>query len=82
MDTQIIVALIGFASVIAANAYTTHRAQLAYKKDIEIMLAVQDEKIAELTREAAKTNEFVERVPRLEAKVDGIDERVKRLEKQ
>jgi uncharacterized coiled-coil protein SlyX len=81
METQIIVALIGFAGVIASNAYTSRRTQQAYKKDLEIMLAVQNEKIEELTREAAKHNGFAERVPRLEAKVDDIDERVKRLEK-
>lgn len=42
--------------------------------------AVQDERIAELTREVRRHNDFAERIPSLEAKYDTLDKRVGRLE--
>ena len=42
--------------------------------------AVQDERIAELTREVRRHNSFAERIPSLEAKYDTLDKRVSRLE--
>ena len=42
--------------------------------------AVQDERIAELTRETRRHNNFAERIPKLESKYETLEKRVDKLE--
>ena len=42
--------------------------------------AVQDERIAELTREVRRHNNFAERIPKLESKYETLEKRVDKLE--
>jgi uncharacterized membrane protein YecN with MAPEG domain len=42
--------------------------------------AVQDERIAELTREVRRHNNFAERIPIVETKIISLEERIARLE--
>ncbi len=90
MDTEIIVALIGFAGVIGAQWLITKRqnsdlmsrieknSELQDQKldaKIEKMQAVTDTKLVELTREVREHNNFARRVPVLEEKVNALERR-------
>lgn len=90
MDTEIIVALIGFAGVIGAQYLITKRqnndllnkieknSELQDQKldaKIEKMQAVTETKLEELTREVREHNNFARRVPVLEEKVNALERR-------
>ena len=90
MDTEIIVALIGFAGVIGAQWLITKRqntdlmakieknSELQDQKldaKIEKMQAVTETKLEELTREVREHNNFARRVPVLEEKVNALERR-------
>lgn len=90
MDTEVIVALIGFAGVIGAQWLITKRqntdlmakieknSELQDQKldaKIEKMQAVTDTKLVELTREVREHNNFARRVPVLEEKVNALERR-------
>ena len=90
MDTEIIVALIGFAGVIGTQWLITKRqntdlmakieknSELQDQKldaKIEKMQAVTDTKLVELTREVREHNNFARRVPVLEEKVNALERR-------
>ena len=90
MDTEIIVALIGFAGVIGAQWLITKRqnsdlmsrieknSELQDQKldaKIEKMQAVTDTKLVELTREVREHNNFARRVPVLEEKINALERR-------
>lgn len=49
-------------------------------KQMEIAQAVTDEKIAELTREVRKHNDFAERIPAIEAKLEAQEKAISRIE--
>lgn len=90
MDTEVIVALIGFAGVIGAQWLITKRqnsdlmsrieknSELQDQKldaKIEKMQAVTDTKLVELTREVREHNNFARRVPVLEEKINALERR-------
>ena len=90
MDTEVIVALIGFAGVIGAQWLITKRqntdlmtrieknSELQDQKldaKIEKMQAVTDTKLEELTREVREHNNFARRVPVLEEKSNVLERR-------
>ena len=90
MDTEIIVALIGFAGVVGAQWLITKRqnadlmnrieknSELQDQKldaKIEKMQAVTDTKLEELTREVREHNNFARRVPVLEEKINALERR-------
>ena len=90
MDTEVIVALIGFAGVIGAQWLITKRqntdlmakieknSELQDQKldaKIEKMQAVTETKLEELTREVREHNNFARRVPVLEEKVNALERR-------
>ena len=90
MDTEVIVALIGFAGVIGAQWLITKRqnsdlmsrieknSELQDQKldaKIEKMQAVTDTKLEELTREVREHNNFARRVPVLEEKINALERR-------
>lgn len=90
MDSEVIVALIGFAGVIGAQWLITKRqntdlmtrieknSELQDQKldaKIEKMQAVTDTKLEELTREVREHNNFARRVPVLEEKINALERR-------
>lgn len=90
MDTEIIVALIGFAGVIGAQWLITKRqntdlmAKIEKNSElqdqrldakIEKMQAVTETKLEELTREVREHNNFARRVPVLEEKINSLERR-------
>lgn len=95
MSDAIIVAIItGACAVIAQLIISKQSAKDLYAKldkqseisdakldaKLEKYQAVTDEKIAELTREVRKHNNFAEKIPVMEAEERRINERLKNLE--
>lgn len=76
------------ASVLAV-VITNNRANREITAKIETVNAVQEEKIAELTREVRTHNNFAERIPVIEGdmklvkdQIKGVNHRIDRLEKK
>lgn len=76
------------ASVLAV-VLTNNRANREITAKIETVTAVQEEKIAELTREVRKHNNFAERIPVIEGdmklvkdQIKGANHRIDSLEKK
>ena len=95
MDTDIIVALIGFAGVVGAQIVISRRttrdllAKIEKQSEvqdvrldakIERMQAVTDTKLEELTREVRDHNNFARRIPVLEEKISVANHRIADLE--
>ncbi|MBO7670085.1 MAG: hypothetical protein J6S60_05800 [Oscillospiraceae bacterium] len=95
MDTDIIVALIGFAGVVGAQIVISRRTtrdlltkiekqsevqDVRLDAKIECMQAVTNTKIEELTREVREHNNFARRIPVLEEKISVANHRIADLE--
>ena len=95
MDTDVIVALIGFAGVVLAQVIISRRTtrdlltkiekqsevtDIKLDAKIEKMQAVTDTKLEELTREVREHNNFARRMPVLEEKVSVHNHRIADLE--
>ena len=95
MDTDIIVALIGFAGVVGAQYLITKRqnndllnkieknSELQDQKldgKLEVYQATTNTKLDELTREVREHNNFARRMPVLEEKVSVHNHRIADLE--
>lgn len=95
MDTDIIVALIGFAGVVGAQYLITKRqnndllnkieknSELQDQKldgKLEVYQATTNTKLDELTREVREHNNFARRMPVLEEKVSVANHRIADLE--
>ena len=82
MDSAIIVAVISGIVTIAATVLTVAAGMSKTSKNIEIVQAVTNEKLNNLTEEVKKHNEFGQRIPIIEEKVSNLDKRVGDLEKR
>lgn len=75
MTDAIIVALITGSFAVLTTYLTVRSGNQKIIAEMKMNNAVQDEKIAELTREVRKHNEFAVRVPVLEERVRQIEKR-------
>lgn len=73
MDTSIIVALITGGLSLIGVYITVRSGNQKVMAELDKHQAVQDEKIAELTREVRKHNSFAERIPVLESRITNIE---------
>lgn len=71
--------IITAAGSIIAVVLTNNRANNEIISKMESSDAVQEEKIAELTREVRKHNNFAERVPILEGDIKVLNEQIKNI---
>ena len=74
--------IITAAGSIIAVVLTNNRANREIISRMESSDAVQEEKIAELTREVRKHNNFAERVPILEGEMKVLKEQIKNIRYQ
>lgn len=74
--------IITAAGSIIAVVLTNNRANREIMSRMESSDAVQEEKIAELTREVRKHNNFAERVPILEGDMKVLNEQIKNIRYQ
>ena len=74
--------IITAAGSIIAVVLTNNRANREIISRMESSEAVQEEKIAELTREVRKHNNFAERVPILEGDMKVLKEQIKNIRYQ
>ena len=74
--------IITAAGLIIAVVFTNNRANREIISRMESSDAVQEEKIAELTREVRKHNNFAERVPILEGDMKVLKEQIKNIRYQ
>ena len=74
--------IITAAGSIIAVVLTNNRANREIISRMESSNAVQEEKIAELTREVRKHNNFAERVPILEGDMKVLKEQIKNIRDQ
>lgn len=74
--------IITAAGSIIAVVLTNNRANNEIISKMESSEAVQEEKIAELTREVRKHNNFAERVPILEGDMKVLNEQIKNIRYQ
>lgn len=82
MSEAVLVALItGFVSL-AGTIITVLAANSKTRAEMRVNIAVMDEKIAELTREVRKHNDFAQRVPVLEEKISVANHRIEDLERK
>ena len=70
------------AGSIIAVVLTNNRANREIIAKMTASDAVQEEKIAELTREVRKHNNFAERIPVVEGDIKVIKEQIKNLKRQ
>lgn len=70
------------AGSIIAVVLTNNRANREIISKMTASDAVQEEKIAELTREVRKHNNFAERIPTVEGDIKVIKEQIKNLKRQ
>lgn len=81
MVENIVIALIAPALTLIGTILTVRAGNSKISHDIEKHNAVQDERIAELTREVRRHNNFAERIPIVETKIISLEERINRLER-
>lgn len=77
MDTGVIVAIVTGLFTLIGTVITVYAGNKKISNDLDKHNAVQDERIAELTREVRKHNEFAERIPVLEVRVDHLEHKSK-----
>lgn len=97
MDTDIVVALIGFAGIIGAQVIISKRtnkdilskiekqselSDARLDAKIEKHQAVTDTKLEELTREVREHNNFARRMPVLEEQIKVANHRIEDLERK
>lgn len=70
--------IVGIVSAVISARATGNDVQ----KRMEIQMAVMDTRLAELTREVRKHNNFAERVPVLEEQIKVANHRIQDLEQQ
>lgn len=74
--SSIVVGVLSLIGVITTNNHSNNKMQ----SKMQTAQAVTDERIAELTREVRKHNDFAMRIPVLEAEIARINGRIKELE--
>lgn len=78
---SIVVGLLTFAGVVITNRKSNEKLLQDMKEEMAVYRAVTDEKIAELTREVRKHNNFAERMPVVENEIKHMHEDVNGLKK-
>lgn len=69
---SLITGVLAFAGVVVSNIASNNKMQ----QQMEIVQAVTDTKLEELTREVRSHNNFAQRVPVLEAKVESLEKQL------
>lgn len=77
METGLVVAVVTGLFTLVGTIITVYAGNKKISNDLDKHNAVQDERIAELTREVRKHNEFAERIPVLEVRVDHLEQQTK-----
>lgn len=78
---SVLASLIALVGVIITTRKSSERVIQQFKEEVEVYKAVTNEKIAELTREVRKHNNFAERMPVVENEIQHIEGDIKRLRK-
>ena len=82
MDPSIIVAIVTGCLTLLGTIITLKTGNSKIEMDLSKHSAVQDEKIAELTREVRLHNNFAQRVPLLEQKVEMLEKEINKIEEE
>lgn len=82
MDPSIIVAIVTGCLTLLGTIITVKTGNSKIEMDLSKHSAVQDEKIAELTREVRLHNNFAQRVPLLEQKVEMLEKEINKIEEE
>lgn len=82
MGEAVLVAIITGGLTLIGTIITVLATSRKAASDMKVSQAVMEEKIADLTREVRKHNNFAERVPILEEKIKVINHRIDDLEKR
>lgn len=80
MDPSIVVAIVTGCLTLLGTIITVKTGNSKIEMDLSKHSAVQDEKIAELTREVRLHNNFAQRVPLLEQKMEMIEKEINKIE--
>lgn len=80
MDPTIVVAIVTGCLTLLGTIITVRAGNSKIEMDLSKHSAVQDEKIAELTREVRLHNNFAQRVPLLEQKMEMIEKEINKIE--
>ncbi len=81
MGEAVLVAIITGGLTLLGTIITVLATSRKTAADMKVSQAVMEEKIADLTREVRKHNNFAERVPVLEERIKVINHRIEDLEK-
>lgn len=82
MGEAVLVAIITGGLTLIGTIITVLASSRKTAADMKVSQAVMEEKIADLTREVRKHNNFAERVPVIEEKIKVINHRIDDLEKR
>lgn len=82
MDPSIVVAIVTGCLTLLGTIITVKTGNSKIEMDLSKHSAVQDEKIAELTREVRLHNNFAQRVPLLEQKVEMLEKEINKIEEE
>lgn len=82
MGEAVLVAIITGGLTLIGTIITVLATSRKAASDMKVSQAVMEEKIADLTREVRKHNNFAERVPVIEEKIKVINHRIDDLEKR
>ena len=82
MDPSIIVAIVTGCLTLLGTIITVKTGNSKIEMDLSKHSAVQDEKIAELTREVRLHNNFAQRVPLLVQKVEMLEKEINKIEEE
>lgn len=77
----VLASLIALVGVIVTTRRANERVVQQFKEEVAVHQAVTNEKIAELTREVRKHNNFAERMPVVENEIKHIEEDIGVLQK-
>lgn len=77
---EIVVAVITGIATVVAVILTNNRSNRDMTAKLEKAQAVTDTKLADLTEEVRKHNNFANLIPKLEERLDGVIKRIDKLE--
>lgn len=78
---SVLASLIALVGVIITTRKANEKVIQQFKAEVAVHQAVTNEKIAELTREVRKHNNFAERMPVVENEIEHMHQDVRRLQK-
>lgn len=78
---SVLTSLIALVGVIITTRKGNEKVIQQFKEEVAVHQAVTNEKIAELTREVRKHNNFAERMPVVENEIKHVEEDIKALQK-